>query len=101
MRNEIEVISDPSVGIYRLFSESTTQIGVYSTAIFEGLAFGLKTYILDAPGKEYMQDLYQKGYAQLVNNIGQINNNCLEDKDMEFWEDNAKEKIANIIQGLL
>ena len=48
-----------------------------------------------------MQDLYQKGYAQLVNNIGQINNNCLEDKDMEFWEDNAKEKIANIIQGLL
>lgn len=100
MRNEIEVISDSSVGIYQLFSESTTQIGVYSTAIFEGLAFGLKTYILDAPGKEYMQDLYQKGYAQLVEKPDEINDEVLVICKCDFWEKDSITNIQRVIRNV-
>lgn len=41
------------------------QIGVFSTAIYEGIELGTKTVLLDLPGIEYMSSLIHSNEAQL------------------------------------
>ncbi|MDG2005641.1 MAG: hypothetical protein P8J20_20135 [Novosphingobium sp.] len=41
--------------IYDLFCKSDAQLGVYSTALFEGMGFGLATYIAPIAGHEAMK----------------------------------------------
>jgi len=48
----VEIIKD--IDLYELFSKSSIQIGVFSTAIYEGVEFGCKTILIDLPGIEYM-----------------------------------------------
>lgn len=48
----VEIIKD--INLYELFSKSSIQIGVFSTAIYEGVEFGCKTILIDLPGIEYM-----------------------------------------------
>jgi hypothetical protein len=43
--------------LYGLQARSRFQIGVFSTAIYEGLAFGCGTVLCDLPGIEYMEGL--------------------------------------------
>src|SRR5699024_2275823 len=52
-----EVIDNNKINLYRFLAESDYQIGVYSTAIFEGLTLGCKTVLFNLPGIEYMKDL--------------------------------------------
>jgi hypothetical protein len=60
------VIDTPETSLYKLFSESAVQVGVFSTALYEGLSFGLQTYLLDAPGVEYLDPLVNTGNVQKV-----------------------------------
>ena len=60
-RKNVEVVTE--VDLYQLFAESSIQIGVFSTALHEGLEFGLETVLVDLPGIEYMQDLLARGQA--------------------------------------
>jgi hypothetical protein len=63
--SNVEIVcDDPS--LYELFASSSMQVGVNSTALFEGLKFGLDTYVLDAPGWEYMRYLVDNGFAVAV-----------------------------------
>tara|TARA_B110001469_G_scaffold117630_1_gene123781 strand:+ start:4637 stop:6046 length:1410 start_codon:yes stop_codon:yes gene_type:complete len=59
--SNIEIVAADGPSLHVLFSESLIQVGVYSTAIYEGLALGCKTYLLDCPGVEYMQSLIDSG----------------------------------------
>ena len=52
--------------LYQLMSVSKIQIGVFSTAIYEGLGFSCKTYLFDLNGIEYMQDLIDSEYATVL-----------------------------------
>lgn len=96
-RENIEVISDASKTIYELFGECTMQVGVYSTAIFEGLAFGLETYIVKLPGHEYMKDLYEQGYAKLVRVCDEVIWDKENAENGIFWKNNACKNIRNVI----
>lgn len=58
------VADDPE--LYELLASATAQVGVNSTVLFEGLKFGLDTYVVDLPGAEYMSDLVASGHAQSV-----------------------------------
>ena len=49
MRNNLEVLDNNYRSIYYYFRLSDYQIGVYSTALFEGMGFGLKTFLLNLP----------------------------------------------------
>jgi hypothetical protein len=60
------------MSLYRLLAESSFLVGVYSTAIYEGFSFHLQTFILDFPGREYMDHLIKSGYVQLVTNAEEI-----------------------------
>ena len=60
-------VSDGQDGnVYSLLAQSRIQIGVYSAALVEGLAFGLETYLVDLPGVEYLQPLIDRKWAKLV-----------------------------------
>ena len=43
--------------LYKLLAQSEYQVGVSSTALYEGLEFNLKTILLDLPSIEYMEKL--------------------------------------------
>jgi hypothetical protein len=59
-KSHIKVIDDSSSDLYQLMSSSEIIVGVFSTAIFEGLSFGVKTFVLEASGIEYMETLIQE-----------------------------------------
>jgi len=65
--SSIEVIDDHSRSLFELFATSRVQVGVTSTALYEGLRFGLPTYLVDgAPGLFEMAPLIEEGYVYLV-----------------------------------
>lgn len=68
----IRVSTDPSEDLYQLLAESNWQLGVYSTALYEGLAFGCRTFILKAPGYESMNQLAGKKMVTLVDDPSEI-----------------------------
>lgn len=66
---DIQVVASDSPALYRLFAESTAQIGVGSTAVYEGLNFDLDTYIVDIQSEIHkLKPLVERGYATLVDN---------------------------------
>ena len=103
--SNIEVIDNDDKDIYYYFSISTFQIGVSSTAIFEGLGFNLKTFIYKKSCYEYTEYLYKNNFAQLVSSaeevIKHLNNNqkVLEDKNI-FWKSNSLKNIINNINNI-
>ena len=63
---KVRVIKDTSVNLYSLFRDADIQVGVTSTAIFEGLAYDLKTFLLHYEKTDaYMGDLCQQQYATM------------------------------------
>lgn len=66
------VIDNNETSLYELFSKSEYQIGVFSTAIYEGLLFNCKIFIIDLPGIEYMDNLIEKNYVKKVDNTDEL-----------------------------
>jgi len=69
---DIEVIDTNETTLYQLFAESTVQVGVFSTAIYEGLSFGLRTFLIDAPGVEYLDHLIETGVVRKVRIVDEL-----------------------------
>jgi hypothetical protein len=63
-KDNVELVLDGN--LYELFASSTYQVGVYSTAIYEGLEFGLKTILCNAPFVEYMDGLVSLNKIDMV-----------------------------------
>ncbi|WP_138239569.1 hypothetical protein [Mariprofundus erugo] len=74
----INVVQNDDVSLSELFSECAFQVGVYSTAVFQGIAMGCKTYLVNLPGVEHMNDLVKIGIVKLVDHPSQV------DFDAEF-----------------
>lgn len=66
----IEVVA--SVDLYSLLASASYQVGVFSTALYEGIGLGCKTFLLNLPGVEYMDALLEQGVAELVCNEIQL-----------------------------
>jgi hypothetical protein len=69
---DFEIIDSSEPPLYQLFSDSSGQVGVYSTAVYEGLHFGLETYLYDCLGAETLQPLLDEGAATLVSSADQL-----------------------------
>lgn len=52
--------------LYNHLAESTIQIGVFSTALYEGIEFNCNTFLYDLPGVEYMKDLIETKCANML-----------------------------------
>jgi hypothetical protein len=104
---EIRVIDTSEIPLYKLFAESIAQIGVSSTAIYEGLAFGLPTYLMDLPGVEYFKDLIDSKIASIVSSPPELMERLEKDEksipfDTEhFFQSNAIQNIQSAIRKLL
>ena len=68
----IEVIDTNDQDIYAYFNQSDFQVGVYSTALYEGLGFGLPTFILKTFGHQHMEELVSKNQAILIEDASEI-----------------------------
>lgn len=90
--------------VYELFAECKTQIGVYSTALVEGLAFNLRTLIIPLEAYKTYSDLISSGNMHLVKNyndfqkIIKTNNEKIDIKNI--WEENALERIKVEVEKL-
>jgi hypothetical protein len=69
---DLHVVDYPAVGLYELFAASSVQVGVYSTALYEGLQFDLDTYVVDIPGAAYMQELIEMNGATRIESVDEL-----------------------------
>lgn len=101
----IEVVGGESRNIYECFVECDIQVGVYSTAIYEGLGFGLRTFIYNIGHADTLYELAEEGYAQIINNSNEFikalgEENAVKKGDL-FWSDDALYKMKRALENLL
>lgn len=65
-QENVTVIDNNNTSLYTFLAESEYVIGVYSTAIYEALAFNCKVMCIKLSGIEYLEDVIEKGYVKLV-----------------------------------
>lgn len=104
--SKIIVIDDDTVPLYKLLAESSAQVGVYSTVVYEGLGFGLKTFLLDLPGIEYMEELISYKAATVVSSVDELVIQIQQPGEQEieassFFKPNALENISNTLNGII
>lgn len=97
--SDIEVVGNFERSIYEYFAISDIQVGVYSTAIFEGLGFDLRTFIYRIGYAHTMEELCGQGYAVFVESATELAK-LIEDKAAGekvsqelFWKRNALENM--------
>jgi UDP-N-acetylglucosamine:LPS N-acetylglucosamine transferase len=64
--DNLEIIDTNMKELYYYFSKSNYVVGVYSTALYEGLAFGCNCILVDLPGIDYMEKLISSGEVAVV-----------------------------------
>ena len=99
---DVRVIDDETQ-LYRLFAESTVQVGVYSTAVFEGLAFDLETYLLDLPGIHHMEPLIEETDVRLCGSTTELvdavaDGDAGEVDTRQFFEPDAVENVRRELE---
>lgn len=103
---ETMVVDDSSNSIYSLFQECNVQIGVDSTAIIEGVAFGLKTYILPYQGYQNLMMIVDNNCGKLVNSVDEIVKDCNEIDSCAinselFWKSDATNNLRKEIEKII
>lgn len=63
--DNVEIIKD-EIPLYVLFAESNLQIGVFSTALYEGVEFECDTILLDINGIEYMEKFIKNNKVEII-----------------------------------
>lgn len=87
--NNFEVIDNSKIPLYKLMAESSYQVGAFSTAIYEGLMFNCRTFIVDVPGVEYLDDLIERNYVFKIEDVNDLIDNLTKfeptDYDKNFF----------------
>lgn len=101
----IKVIADDEPSLFQLMAECKWQVGVYSTALFEGMAFNCKTFVLDLPGVEYVDRLTSSHKFILVQDPNQIelsyNAEELNYRAEEYFSQNTENRFKAAIDFVM
>jgi hypothetical protein len=102
--SNIEVVDSSKPPLYRLFAESSAQVGVYSTAVYEGLAFNLETYLFNCSGAEVLDPLIKQESAKLVSSVDELAS-LLGTKEARFnqayyFKPNSDKNICKVLNEL-
>lgn len=62
----IEIIEGEEPGLYELMGRARWQLGVSSTALYEGMRLGCRTILVELPSVEYMDGVVASGRAVLI-----------------------------------
>ena len=65
-------VSNERDSLHALLATAQTQLGVYSTALYEGMAAGLRTIVVALPGAEHLDFNIANGDAALTRNATEI-----------------------------
>ncbi len=68
------IVDSDEKDLYELFLESEYLVGVYSTAVYEGLVLNCKTVLIDLPGIEYMDYLIENDFVKLASDSKELFN---------------------------
>lgn len=104
--SRVRVIDQPEAVLHELFAESSISVGVYSTAVYEGLAFGLQTFLVEAPGIELMAPLLESNIVNKVSTPKQMmdyieGRKSSQELDVEFFfKSNAVQNIKSFFKRL-
>ena len=105
--SDIEVSDSNYVDLYELFAASMCQIGGYSsTALYEGLEFNLKTYILRESAYPEIAFLCEKGMASFFDSVEDLYHLIISDSkgtkaEVSFWKENALENMKREIDSIM
>ncbi len=104
--DKIRVVSSNKESLYSILAKASAQVGVYSTAIYEGVGFNLRSYIVPIMGYSRMEQLIEMNYAQLVNTpdelVADIERSESSPMDGDrFWSKGAAQSIVSNIESLL
>ena len=101
---DFEVIDSSEPSLYQLFAESSAQIGVGSTAVYEGLLFDLETYVYGCPGSEILQPLVAENSAEIVSSVqelaGKLGTGSERFDRDRYFAPNATERICTFLDNL-
>ncbi|MHA2301463.1 MAG: hypothetical protein ACXACD_10960 [Candidatus Thorarchaeota archaeon] len=103
LSSRVTVVDPTKKTLHELFAESMIQVGVCSTALFEGLAYGLQTYVIDALCIDLMNSVLETGLVRKVTTPKELLD-CI-NKYTEFekidsrllFKQNAAKNIVNIL----
>ena len=109
LSDNIQVIDNNSRDIYSFLKDAYCQVGCFSTAIFEGLGLGVKAYVVDAYGVEYLEDLYEnkEGFVSLVKRpsdiLKDLENVRMDSDSMKnfIWKSDAIDNINRELKSIL
>ena len=102
----LRIVHSNNPDLYELFSEAECQVGANnSTTIYEGLNFGLRTFIdSNLAGPEFAS-LCEEGYAQGFANAHELYDKIFNPNESgahgEFWEKDALVKTKNALDSIL
>jgi hypothetical protein len=68
----IKVIDSDAPPLYELFASSKIQIGVNSTALYEGISFGLRTFVYKVNDEIKNNPLVKDGLAKPITNANEL-----------------------------
>ncbi|GAB2678362.1 hypothetical protein [Kribbella swartbergensis] len=68
-----------------LLASATYQVGVSTTALFEGMALGCRTAVANLPGHEYLERPISRGHALLMTNPTQLTSAPLCSAPAEYY----------------
>lgn len=99
LRNAGVVISDRHADLYEIFARSRWQVGIFSTALYEGLYFGTACFVVNTIGSEHMKGLINLDLARLISSPKDIDLNWqAEKKDLNnIFSKPSKKKIEQVI----
>lgn len=106
-RSGIQVIDNFATELYYLFSVSSYQVGGYgSTAIFEGLYFGLKTFIYKEHAFSFFRSLCEQGFADAFDSTEELYLLIQKSLDADgenviFWKKNALNNMRDEIEVVM
>ena len=106
-KKNITVINDRNKDLYYYQSISCAQIGVYSTGLYEGLNFGLNTFILSNYfGFDEIKDIIKESNSVFYVKDAKDIYNIIKEKKLEkniennYWEKVDYNKIVKIINKI-
>lgn len=106
VESPVQVVGDEA-SLYRLLAESKVQVGVCSTVLYEGLALGTRTLLVDLPGVKYVEDLVRWNVVQKVSTLDELTES-LHDRDSSgalerdiFFKSDAVENTVESLESIL
>lgn len=106
---DIIVLDDNKILLYDCFATSRIQVGVYSTALYEGLGFGMATYIYRIEMSEQMEKLSNAGYVTYFSDAEELKQKIesnqepseMPQKTEQFWCENSLCNMTNVLNEIL